>query len=222
MNMKHNTFKAALFDLDGTLLDTLEDIADSMNNVLKQHGFPEHPIASYKITVGLGVRNLVTQCLPEEARIDHTIQACFDAFMREYGDNPVKKTKPYPGVLEMLSALTAKSIPFAILSNKNDPLTQKIVPLALPGIRFGVVQGSRPDVPKKPDPYSALAIAKRLGVEPSQMLYAGDSGIDMETANRAGMFALGVLWGFRDKDELVSNGSHALVSTPEEILQFLI
>jgi phosphoglycolate phosphatase len=214
-------FKAVIFDLDGTLLDTLEDIADAMNSVLARHGFPTHAVESYKTFVGDGVRNLARRTLPEDARDDGFVDR-FTAEMREaYARNWNHKTTPYPGVDEMLDALVARGAKLAILSNKPDDFTRMCVEELLPRWRFDVVLGHSDDIPLKPDPTGPLEVARRLGVKPEQTLYVGDSGMDMEAARHAGMFPLGVLWGFRSRKELLDTGARALANHPRDIVTHL-
>jgi len=212
-------FRAAIFDLDGTLLDTLDDIADAMNRVLAAHGFPTHPVDAYRTFVGDGVRNLALRTLPAGHRDDATVDR-FTAGMRDaYAQNWNAKTTPYPGVPEMLDALAARGWKLAVLSNKPHDFTVQCVATLLPRWRFDVVLGHHDGIALKPDPGGALEVLAALGVDAGDVLYAGDSGMDMQTAVRAGMFPVGVLWGFRGRDELLAAGARALVQTPAGILQ---
>jgi len=214
-------YQGIVFDLDGTLLDTLEDLANSMNSVLQRHGFPQHPLESYKYFVGDGVENLVHRALPEDKR-DQTILPEYVAAMRdEYGGRWMEKTHPYPGIPELLDRLSARGIKMAIFSNKQDEFTQVTVNRFLSKWRFEVVVGARPSVPKKPDPTIPLKISRTIGIPAAALLYAGDTNTDMQTANAAGMYAVGVLWGFRQADELLENGANVLVKEPSEILDLL-
>lgn len=214
-------FKAVLFDLDGTLLDSIKDIAVSMNAVLESMGFPQHPIDDYRTMVGDGVPMLAHRVLPEEARSESTIQECVAKMKKEYADRWDVYTKPYPGIEEMLTAIEKKGIPKSIFSNKPDNFTQLTVSKFLDSFTFTVIQGLKEGVPKKPDPSGALKIAGQVAVDPSEFLYVGDTNTDMKTALGAGMFPLGVLWGFREKKELLESGAQALVSSPDEIMNFL-
>lgn len=214
-------FRAVIFDLDGTLLDTLDDIADAMNGVLAARGFPTHPVDAYRHFVGDGVRNLARRTLPESHRDDDTIDR-FTAEMREaYAKNWDRKSRPYDGVPEMLDELAARNVKLAVLSNKPHEFTAQCVTTLLPRWRFEVVMGHHDAIALKPDPAGALEVLAKLGVPAADVLYVGDSGMDMQTAVRAGMFPLGVLWGFRGLDELLAAGARALVRTPAEILEFL-
>jgi phosphoglycolate phosphatase len=214
-------FKAVIFDMDGTLLDTLEDLADCMNRVLERHGLPPHPVGAYRYFVGDGVDKLVSRSLPEERRDGPTVQRIKAEMQAEYGVHWADKTRPYDGILELLDELAARGLPVAILSNKPDAFTRAIAERYFAGRRFAQVVGARDDAPRKPNPAAALEIAGALGVEPGKVLYLGDTNTDMQTARRAGMFALGVLWGFRPKEELLESGAQDTVQRPEEVLRFL-
>ncbi|MCE5333213.1 MAG: HAD family hydrolase [Desulfobacteraceae bacterium] len=215
-------FRAVLFDLDGTLLDTIEDLADSTNAALGVFGFPVHPIESYKYFVGEGMLNLVKKALPEHARNDPvTLDRAFATMKQCYAGSWAKKTRPYPGVPELLDALCERAIPMAVLSNKPHEFTVQMVEALLPRWRFAVVYGERAPVPRKPHPGGALEIASLLRIEPHHFLYAGDTGTDMLTANAAGMYAVGVLWGFRPAEELTGAGAKKLIKYPTELLGLL-
>jgi len=214
-------FKAVLFDLDGTLLNTLDDLADSMNASLKRFGFPPHPVNTYKYLIGDGLRNLVLRALPEQHRDEITIDKIMTAEREEYGRNWANKTQPYEGIAELLDVLVVRKIAMCILSNKPDDFTQGIVQKFLPNWQFAVVQGQSNDIPVKPDPMGAGQIASRLRLKPADFLYVGDSNTDMQTANAAGMLPVGVLWGFRPKDELIKAGAKALIERPEDLLNLI-
>ena len=215
------TFKVVLFDLDGTLLDTLEDIADSANRVLTGHGFPTHPTNAYRAAVGQGARQLIINILPDVTRDPDTIRICLDAFLRDYGQNWNKKTKPYAGVAELLDSLKARKIKIAVLSNKPAEFSGKCINELLFGWTFDAIIGASDDMPNKPDPSGAVEIAGRLKIVPEEFLFVGDSGIDMRTAVAARMFAVGALWGFRGREELLREGANILVNHPREILKLI-
>lgn len=215
------TYKAVLFDLDGTLLDTLADVSNSMNAVLARAGCPIHDQERYKYLIGDGVENLVYQALPESRRDEATVAASVNAMREEYGRRWAEKTQPYPGVPEMLDALVARNMSMAILSNKMDDFTQLTVARLLPGWPFRRVQGALPGVPKKPDPTAALNIAASLGLAPAEFLYVGDTGTDMATAVAAGMVPVGALWGFRPAEELTAHGARFLLQQPGDLLKLL-
>jgi phosphoglycolate phosphatase len=214
-------FEGVIFDLDGTLLNTLEDIADAMNKVLIECSFPIHNYEEYKLFIGSGIRNLVLMALPESVRNEKFIDVCFKKMFAIYGDNCLIKTRLYDGVAEMLDALTDKGIKIAILSNKADALTQFIVKNLFAKWTFTAVLGERTDVPRKPNPAGALEVIKIFGCTPENILYLGDSGVDMQTATVANVYAVGALWGFRSKEELLHNGAKHLVEHPMELLSLL-
>jgi phosphoglycolate phosphatase len=213
-------FLAAIFDLDGTLLDTLADIADAMNAALDKMGFPGQETNSYKYLTGDGVRALAERSLPESARDEATVATCIRELRIEYAGRWGKKTRPYPGIPEFLSAIAQRKVRMNILSNKLDEFTKRAAEDFLSGFEFDFVIGARPDLPQKPDPSGALLIAGHLGIEPARFLFLGDTGVDMLTAARAGMFPVGALWGFRDEKELRENGAEAVIRSPGELLEF--
>ena len=210
-------FKAVLFDLDGTLLDTLEDIADAANRVLVKNGFPVHPRDAYRYFVGSGSAILIRRALPAKARSESTIQRCLEGFLLDYGKNWKVKTAPYAGIPEMLDALVKMGIRLAVLSNKPHRYTLECIDQLLDNWRFEVVLGQRPNVARKPDPAGALETAELMNLSPGEFLYLGDTAIDMKTATAAGMAPIGALWGFRP-DELTQGGGSALIRSPLEIL----
>ncbi|MDO8685468.1 MAG: HAD family hydrolase [Clostridiales bacterium] len=216
-----NNYKAILFDLDGTLLDTLEDLTDSMNSALKAAGLPQHNPERYKYFIGAGVRNLVCDALPPEMRTPENIEKFRLAMRAEYKNRWNKKSRPFPGVEEMLDKLAASGLRFAVLSNKVDDLTKMVISSLLPKWIFEVVFGERLGVPIKPNPAAAFEIVKIMNLKPGDFLYLGDGEADMKTARAAGIFACGVLWGYRTADELKAAGAQVLVSTPAEVLSLI-
>jgi phosphoglycolate phosphatase len=214
-------FEAIVFDLDGTLLNTLEDLADAMNRVLKERGFPTHADDSYRYFVGEGSLMLVKHALPEDRQESEVVRSCLEAFFVDYGKNWMVKTRPYDGVSAMLDALMEQGIRMAILSNKRDEIVKKTVSKLLSKWSFDAVVGQRDEVPAKPDPTAALAIAELLHLSPREFLYVGDSAVDMQTALGAGMFPVGVLWGFRSREELLKAGARALIGRPLDLLGIL-
>jgi len=210
------TIDAVVFDLDGTLADTLEDIAAAMNYALARQGLPERPADEYRDLVGEGVRRLVERALPPD-RPDLREIVLAD-LGTHYVAHMLDRTRPYPGVSEMLDAL---AIPAAVLSNKPQAATTWMVDRLFQGHRFAAVHGGRDDVPLKPDPAPLLAIVRELGVPVGRTAYVGDTRTDMETAVAAGAIPVGVEWGFRDRDELVEHGARAVVRTPAELLDLL-
>lgn len=211
-------FKAAIFDLDGTLINSLEDIADSLNGVLTKNGFPTHSLERYRYLVGYGVRQLVEHGIPEVHRHSETVEKCLTEYREAYRQNWNMKTKPYDGIPEMLEGLAGSSVKLAVLSNKADDMTKLCVRQFLPEGQFEVVMGQRDGIPRKPDPQSALMIAGELNISPNEIAYFGDTSVDMQTANSSGMYAVGVLWGFRSRKELEENGAKYLCENPSQIL----
>ncbi len=214
-------YKAICFDLDGTLLDTLEDLADCMNRVLQRHGFPVHPCDNYRYFVGEGARVLVRKTIPHDKQDEELITHCHAEFQEEYGQHWAIRTRPYPGIPELLEALSGTGLMLSVLSNKPHPFTVKTVEYFLSRWNFRVILGQRDGVPRKPDPAGVMEISSTLGATPETMLYLGDTGVDMQTANSAGCYAVGALWGFRGKEELAANGANALISKPMELLPLL-
>lgn len=209
-----------IFDLDGTLVDSLGDLADSMNAALESMGFPTHPTESYRHFVGDGVITLARRTVPptvvDEATIDEAVRRMREEYARRWTDS----TRPFPGVPELLDALRRRGRMTAVLSNKPDFATQEIVRLLFGGFPFQAVRGASPDHPLKPDPTAALAICSDLRVDPSRALYVGDTDVDMETGRRAGMLTAGVTWGFRGIEELRKAGADRIIDHPLELLQF--
>ena len=215
------TIKAVIFDLDGTLLNTLKDIVNSLNAILARHNYPQHSVDDYRFLVGYGMRELVRKALPDGEATDESIDRLFPEFMEHYGKNWNILTHPYEGIDTLLDAITAHGIKLAILSNKADPFTKVCAEVLLNTWHFDVVMGHHSAIAHKPAPEGALLVAQMLGVEPAEILYVGDSGVDMLTATRAGMFPLGVLWGFRPESELLEYGAKMVVQKPEEIIALL-
>jgi len=211
-------FQAILFDLDGTLLDTLADIAGAANAGLKALGFPTHPIESFNHFVGDGSGCLAKRVLPEDQRDDETVTRCREIIAAKYAKCWADNTKPYPGVPEMLAELQAREIPMAVLSNKPHDATRTVVEGYFPDCHFNIVRGALPSVPVKPDPAGAIQIAEELDIMPARFVYLGDTDTDMRTAVAAGMFAAGAIWGFRTAGELAANGAKIIVKTPQEVV----
>ena len=214
-------YRAVLFDLDGTLLNTLEDIASSTNRVLDRLGFPQHTVEAYKYFVGDGREALTVRVLPSGHQDGSTVAEVIACIEKEYSEHWADNTRPYEGIPELLQALTVRGIRMVVLSNKPDDFAKLEVSKFFPQARFELVLGVQSSVPRKPNPTAALEIAEYLNILPSEFLYLGDTDTDMKTANAAGMYAIGVLWGFRTADELVSNGAKALVDKPNDLLRIL-
>ena len=214
-------FQAVLFDLDGTLLDTLDDLTSSMNRALSAAGFPVHPREAYKIFVGDGMETLVTRALPDPARNKETVEKLFLAMRSDYSAHWADQTRAYDGVSEMLGALEKRGLKLAVLSNKPDDFTQDVISRFFPDVPFIEVRGQKKGGPKKPDPFGALEIARSLNLKPLDFLYLGDTSTDMRTAVAAGMFPVGALWGFRSKAELLESGAKTVIEHPMELLKLL-
>jgi phosphoglycolate phosphatase len=212
-------YSAVVFDLDGTLLDSLADIAITVNLVLAEHGFPEHEIPKYRYFVGDGVVTLFERVLPVEVDRVEWVPRCVARFNEVYDHHWYVNTRPYEGIAELIAELRRRSLPLAVLSNKPHAFTVKCVERFFAADDFAVVLGQREGVPKKPDPAGAVDVASRLGLSPEQCVYVGDSLVDMQTAVRARMYPVGVLWGFRERDELVAHGAACVLSHPSELWQ---
>ncbi len=216
-----NGCKALIFDLDGTLLYTLEDIARAVNISLSRYGYPGHETEDYRKKVGWGLFETVKRSMPTDRRDAVYVEPVLQALIEEYRKNPVVHTAPYDGIETVLDILEEKGLPKCILSNKEDSLTGRIVTEVLAKWSFFKVQGSRDDVPKKPHPSAALAMAASLGIDVSKILFVGDSAVDVETAKRAGMCSIGVLWGYKDREEIEAAGPACIVSSPQELGKIL-
>ena len=211
-----HAIRAVVFDLDGTLLDTLADIARAMNTVLARRGFPEHPVDAYRAMVGSGLTKLAERALPSGR--DRLVAECARELRDAYARAPVVETRPYEGVGDLLEALAARGYRLAVLSNKADELVRRIVPSFFADGTFAAVNGHVDGVPPKPDPTSALELVGRLGVEPVQAVLLGDSDVDMKTALNAGLDPIGAAWGFRGADELHAAGARAVIDRPIDLL----
>lgn len=207
---------AVLFDLDGTLVDSLADIGDSMNAVLAELGLPTHAPEVYRVLVGDGARALAQRALPPDAQ--GRLEDVLARYKAHYDAHPVVKSRPYPGIVSMLDALVARGVPLAVVTNKPHELAVEIVPRLLPSVRFAAVLGQKDGLPHKPDPAGPLSIARELGIDPARALFVGDTDTDMKTAVRAGMVPVGVLWGFRGEAELRAHGARHVVRSPLEIV----
>jgi phosphoglycolate phosphatase len=212
-------FRALIADLDGTLLDSLQDVADSTNAALAKLGLPSHDTSAYRYFVGDGRKMMALRSLPEERRDDATLNALIEYINEEYSAHWMDTTRPFDGIPDMLDALTSRGVRLAVLSNKPHHYTTQMIARLLPQWPFEMVRGESPETPRKPDPLGALAIAAEMQVDPAECLYIGDSGIDMQTAATAGMYGVGVLWGFRPADEMVAHGARALVEHPMDIVR---
>jgi phosphoglycolate phosphatase len=211
--------RALLFDLDGTLLDSLADIADSANSVLDSLGLPTYPVDQYRYFVGDGLARLVRRLLPPDRRDDVALQRqCMDRFGEHYRSNWNNRSQLYEGVPELLEQLTRLELPMAVLSNKPQEFTSLCVEHYLADFPFVAVLGVDAQRPRKPDPTGAVEIVNRFGGDAQQWVFLGDTATDMETACRAGMYPVGALWGFRDASELRAAGARQLIDQPTDLL----
>ena len=213
--------RAIIFDLDGTLLNTITDIGNCANTVLESWNLPVHPISRYAELVGDGLTNLARKVLPPEHTGEQTVVRFIDEYRVHYQARWNETSTWYPRIPQLLRELSKREILMAVLSNKRDDFTKVCVSSFFPDIIFQEVRGERVGIPIKPDPQSALEIAESLNVRPEHCIFVGDSEIDIETGKRAGMTSVGVLWGFRPRRVLEEAGATILVDRPEEILELV-
>ncbi len=214
-------FKAVLFDLDGTLADTQKDLADAMNRVLSKNLYPTHSDEDYKYLVGKGLKMLVNNALPESERNENTINTLLNEMVVDYSQNCLNQTKLYQGIPELLKALNELNLPLVVFSNKEHDLTLKVCDSLLKDFQFAAFLGRSDERPRKPNPAGALFLAEQLNLPPQDILYIGDTDNDMICAKRAGMKSVGVLWGFREKEELINTGASFIAENPMEILEIV-
>ena len=213
-------FGGIIFDLDGTLIDSVADIAAATNRTMVKHGFPPHPVADYRRFIGDGVRKLVLRAMPEDQRQNAGIVAsCLDCYAADYGQSWNVDTCLYPGIADAIDQLSRMGLQLAVLSNKPDGFTQSCAAHYLRQWRFDTVMGASPRFPHKPDPASALHIAAGWRIPPADCLYVGDMQVDMNTARNAGMYPVGVTWGLRDREELMSAGAATTIDRPDELVK---
>lgn len=213
--------KLLIFDLDGTLLNTIADLAESTNQALRLHGFPTHPTQAYRFFVGNGINKLFERVLPEHARSPENILRIRQSFLPYYREHIADHSAPYPGIPELLQLLHREGFTLAVASNKYDEGTKRLIAHYFGEIPFAVVLGQRDEVMPKPDPAIVFDILHQTGIGAEETLYVGDSGVDMQTAINSGVTACGVTWGFRPRVELEQFSPHYIVDTTEEILAIL-
>lgn len=211
-----------IFDLDGTLLNTIADLGEAANHALARAGYPVHAISSYPYFVGNGVRKLLERVLPEDARTDEKINLLHGYFTEYYDAHMADRTQPYPGIPELLDRLRERDIKVAVASNKYDSAVKKLISRFFPDTEWAAVEGQKPGVPVKPDPSIVFGILSKVAVPKSEVLYVGDSGVDMETARRACVTSCGVTWGFRTESELKKQYAENIVRKPSEILDLAL
>jgi len=213
--------KAVLFDLDGTLVDSLGDLAASANAVLQRNGHPEHPVDAYRHFIGDGARKLVERAVPA-GTTNKAIDDLLAEYLVEYAANVGGSTCPFDGIADLVSTLADRGVPMGVATNKPHELTLPCLDHCFPSAPFGdAVCGARAGLPSKPAPDALLEVAQKLGVDPANCLFVGDSGVDMESAVAAGMVPVAVLWGMRGREELTAAGALHFVEHPREILDFV-
>jgi len=209
-------FRYVIFDLDGTLLNTLEDLADAGNWVCRQNGWPEHRYEEYRYFVGRGIRSLVNALIPPQRCTEEAAETALDQFVRRYERHKEDKTRPYEGVAELVQTLNQAGISTAVLTNKPHAVAVEVMEHYFPGL-FSQVQGAKDGIALKPDPGALNDLLHGMGAVAEQTLFVGDSDVDMETANNGGLASCGVLWGFRSGGELLAAGADHLAETVEEL-----
>ncbi|HAS89918.1 MAG TPA: HAD family hydrolase [Desulfovibrio sp.] len=214
-------FSAVIFDLDGTLLDTLSDIAAAGNSALERMGYPSHKVDAYRKFVGNGARKLAWRVLPGENRNQDDYEKFVPVLLEEFAKELNKHVCPYGGIPEVLASFTEAGKKIAILSNKPHDYAVAAVKQYLPNIKFEAVYGGRKEFPLKPEPEAALAIAEKMGVAPHQTLFVGDTDVDIKTGVNAGMISVGAAWGFRGESELVHAGANIVLDTPADLVSLL-
>lgn len=203
-----------VFDLDGTLLNTLPDIAAAMNRVLFRFGLPQHAMDSYKHFTGNGARILTLRVLSGQEEMAHHV---YPAYLNEYARNSRVNTLPYEGMVEALKALSAQGIQLIVYSNKDNPEAQDVIRHYFPDIPFAAVRGSLPDVPLKPDPTALNELLEEMELEPKDGIYVGDTIMDMQCAKAVGIYAAACLWGFQTREELATEQPEAFLDTPAQL-----
>ena len=215
-------YKTVVFDLDGTLLNTIDDLADAGNRVCAARGWPQHTVEEYKYFVGNGIPKLVERFSPPEARTPSVLADTLAAFQADYGAHLRDKTAPYPGMPALLARLKAAGVQLAVFSNKADPLARQVVADYFDAALFDAVRGALPGVPTKPAPQGTLALMQAIGADPAATLYVGDSNVDVDTAHNAGLPCCGVLWGFRTRQELTDAGAEHLAADAEALWNVIV
>ncbi|MCF0148768.1 MAG: HAD family hydrolase [Clostridium sp.] len=214
-------FKVAIFDLDGTLLNTLDDLANACNYALNKFSFPIHEVEKYKTFIGNGIYKLVERALPDNKKDRETVEKVLEVFSEYYNEHMMDMTKPYDGIIDLLDELRIKEIKLGVVSNKQHDFTIEIVNKYF-GNRFNIVFGHRENYKEKPDPTSVLEMIEILGASKSECIYIGDSNVDIMTAKNSGVQNIGVSWGFRGKEELAKAGANYLADNTIELKNIII
>lgn len=212
-------YQLAIFDLDGTLLDTLEDLADSTNYIMRSFGYPERTIAEVRSFVGNGIRKLLERSAPKDTSSEE-IDRMFEKFKEYYGVHCADKTKPYDGIMELLNALKEQGVKLAVVSNKADYAVKALCEQYFCGV-FDEAVGERTGIARKPAPDTVNEVLKKLQIDRSRAVYIGDSEVDVQTAKNAELDCIAVDWGFRDKEVLIKAGAETIVSTPAELFEHM-
>lgn len=213
--------KLVIFDLDGTLLNTIADLAAATNQALRHFGYPTHETEAYRFFVGNGINKLFERALPDGERTEENILKIRSRFVPYYDEHNADLSRPYPGIPELLSTLQKQEIRMAVASNKYQAATRKLISHYFPEINFVEVLGQREGIPAKPDPSIVHDIMRKAEVKNEEVLYVGDSNVDMQTAHHAGVTAIGVAWGFRPRTELEALHPAHILEKAEELLQYL-
>jgi phosphoglycolate phosphatase len=213
--------KLVIFDLDGTILNTIEDLGHAANFALEKNGFATHSLASYPFFVGNGVKRLIKRVLPEDNRDSDTVDRLLKDFKTYYDEHNTDFTKPYPGMHDLMHELRSKGVKVAVASNKYQLAVEKIINHFYNDIDFAAIEGQKEGVNVKPDPSIVFQILDKAKTAKADTLYVGDSGVDMETARRACIDSIGVTWGFRPEKELNEYHADIIVNTPDEILDIV-
>jgi phosphoglycolate phosphatase len=214
-------YRYVIFDLDGTLLNTIDDLTDAGNWVCRNHGWPTHTVEEYKRFVGNGMAQLAIRFVPEDWQTPERLQAVLEEFMPYYDQHKADKTAPYPGVPQALERLKAAGVSMAVLTNKADQLAGPVVEHYYPGV-FPYVQGALPGYPTRPDPTLLHRLMERMGATAEDTLFVGDSNVDIRTAKNGGLTGCGVLWGFRSRQELEAEGADFMVEDPEQLVDLIL
>lgn len=212
--------KAVLFDLDGTINNTVNDIAASGNYALAKHGFPTHPAEKFKLFAGSGTYIMLRRALPDEHKDDGSVELIIDDYLAHYSVHSMDTTAPYDGIRELIDEIRARGYRTAVVTNKPDAVAKQLIADMFPD-KFDSVVGQRDGMPVKPDPAMPLLAMKELGVTADQCVFVGDSGVDIQTGKNSGAYPIGVLWGFRGREELLENGAMELIDKPSQLLDIL-
>jgi len=217
-----NRIRGVIFDLDGTLVNSIGDLQQSVNTVMKAHGFPSASEEQMKQMVGNGIRKLIERALPEDCRTQPMIDDCLREFSENYNRHCMDRTRPYQGMAELVEALQHRGVHTAVVSNKADPMAKQIVRGLLPDAGFEEIFGMREGIRPKPDPGALLQICSSWGILPEECVMVGDSNVDIQTGKNGGMMTVGAAWGFRGREELAQSGADQIAAEPAELSEMLL